>query len=566
MWIELLKNAYYKNETELETLPNIDINIKCGNSLISRFALDADLKQTLKKSASKWTIDSYRLAVDTYRNAQSKEQKREMERLINEIKTNFRSEISLNDPKAKRLRALNGELFTMTNQGQLFELTKKEKADWNAKVAKLTADTQKLESEIEEIKSNKIYENAFEWRFEFPEVLDDNGDFVGFDVVIGNPPYILSRENFDDKAKQYFYNNFNLIHEKPNLYLLFIEKSFDILKDKGNFSFIIPNSITGVESAYKIRDLLLNQNQIISLINLLGETFEGVGVESCILTASKINSEADIKYSSLSSGIINVEGFVTINPNIWRQNRNFIFDITSTDEESSIINKIKTKSEPLNQYYDVKVGLQAYEKGKGKPKQTADDVKNHVFDYNYKFDENTYPYLNGADVGRYFLNWSGQWLRYGEWLSQPKKIEQFSFPRILIREITGKFPTVVQAMYVSDTYLNNKSILNILQKDIKYSLFSLLGYLNSKLISFYHKRQTVKGNRNLFPKIVIKDLQNYPFPINQDSMKTLEELTKNILELKKDKLDTTDLEIQIDQLVYQLYDLTEEEIAIIENS
>src|SRR5690554_1368381 len=564
LWIELLKNAYYKNETELETLPNIDINIKCGNSLISRFALDADLKQALKKSASKWTIDSYRLAVDTYRNAQSKEQKREMERLINEIKTNFRSEISLNDPKAKRLRALNGELFTMTNQGQLFELTKKEKADWNAKVAKLTADTQKLESEIEEIKSNKIYENAFEWRFEFPEVLDDNGDFVGFDVVIGNPPYILSRENFDDKAKQYFYNNFNLIHEKPNLYLLFIEKSFDILKDKGNFSFIIPNSITGVESAYKIRDLLLNQNQIISLINLLGETFEGVGVESCILTASKINSEADIKYSSLSSGIINVEGFVTINPNIWRQNRNFIFDITSTDEESSIINKIKTKSEPLNQYYDVKVGLQAYEKGKGKPKQTADDVKNHVFDYNYKFDENTYPYLNGADVGRYFLNWSGQWLRYGEWLSQPKKIEQFSFPRILIREITGKFPTVVQAMYVSDTYLNNKSILNILQKDIKYSLFSLLGYLSSKLISFYHKRQTVKGNRNLFPKIVIKDLQNYPFPINQDSMKTLEELTKNILELKKDKLDTTDLEIQIDQLVYQLYDLTAEEIEIIE--
>ncbi|WP_374297575.1 Eco57I restriction-modification methylase domain-containing protein [Acinetobacter sp.] len=564
LWIELLKNAYYKNATELETLPNIDINIKCGNSLISRFAIDADLKQALKKN--KWSIDSYRTAVDTYRNAQSKDQKREMEQLIADIKSDFRSEISLNDPKVKKLRRLSDELHQMTNQGQLFEMSKKEKADWNKKVKKLTDETKKLEIEIEEIKANKIFENAFEWRFEFPEVLNDDGEFVGFDVVIGNPPYILSRENFDDKAKQYFYNNFNSIHEKPNLYILFIEKSFSILKNKGNFSFIIPNSITGVESAYKIRDLLLNQNQIISLINLLGETFEGVGVESCILTASKINSEADIKYSSLSSGIINEEGFVTINPNVWRQNRNFIFDITSTDEESSIINKIKTKSEPLNQYYDVKVGLQAYEKGKGKPKQTADDVKNHVFDYDYKFDENTYPYLNGADVGRYILNWSGQWLRYGEWLSQPKTIEQFSLPRILIREITGKFPTVVQAMYVSDTYLNNKSILNVLKKDSKYSLFSLLGYLNSKLISFYHKRQTVKGNRNLFPKIVIKDLQNYPFPINQESMKTLEELTKNILELKKDKLDTTDLENQIDQLVYQLYDLTEEEINIIEDS
>ena len=85
LWIELLKNAYYKNATELETLPNIDINIKCGNSLVSRFAIDADLKQALKKS--KWTIDSYRIAVDTYRNAESKEQKREMERLIADIKS-----------------------------------------------------------------------------------------------------------------------------------------------------------------------------------------------------------------------------------------------------------------------------------------------------------------------------------------------------------------------------------------------------------------------------------------------------------------------------------------------
>jgi adenine-specific DNA-methyltransferase len=132
LWIELLKNAYYKNATEFETLPNIDINIKCGNSLVSRFAIDADLKQALKKS--KWTIDSYRIAVDTYRNAESKEQKREMERLIADIKSDFRSEISLNDPKVKKLRKLSGELFQMTNQGQLFEMSKKEKADWNKKV------------------------------------------------------------------------------------------------------------------------------------------------------------------------------------------------------------------------------------------------------------------------------------------------------------------------------------------------------------------------------------------------------------------------------------------------
>jgi adenine-specific DNA-methyltransferase len=192
LWIELLKNAYYKNSTELETLPNIDINIKCGNSLISRFAIDADLKQALRKS--KWTIDSYKIAVDTYRNAESKEQKREMERLIADIKSDFRSEISMNDPKVKKLTKQSGDLFNLTNQTQLFEMSKKEKADWNKKVKQLTESTKKLEIEIEEIKANKIFEDAFEWRFEFPEVLNDDGDFIGFDVVIGNPPGGINRQ------------------------------------------------------------------------------------------------------------------------------------------------------------------------------------------------------------------------------------------------------------------------------------------------------------------------------------------------------------------------------------
>ena len=240
LWIELLKNTYYKNETELETLPNIDINIKCGNSLISRFALDADLKQALRKSESKWTIDSYRIAVDTYRNAQSKEQKREMERLINEIKTNFRSEISLNDPKAKRLRTVRGELFTITNQGQLFELSKKEKANWNAKVEKLTTEAQKLESEIEEIKSNKIYENAFEWRFEFPEVLDDNGDFVGFDIVIGNPPYILVQSLGDKNIFNYYSHFFKTAAYKIDTYALFYELGINLLADRSMLCYISP--------------------------------------------------------------------------------------------------------------------------------------------------------------------------------------------------------------------------------------------------------------------------------------------------------------------------------------
>src|SRR5690554_278837 len=237
LWIELLKNAYYKNETELETLPNIDINIKCGNSLVSRFEIDSDLKQALKKS--KWTIDSYRIAVDTYRNAQSKEQKREMEKLITDIKSDFRSEISLNDPKVKKLWKLSGELFQMTQQQQLFEMAKKEKAAWNKKVEKLTEDTKKLETEIEEIKANKIFENAFEWRFEFPEVLNDEGDFVGFDVIIGNPPYLqLSKtEGITKEYKNYLLETYETSGGRLNTFIFFIHLSNRILHPNGFLNF-----------------------------------------------------------------------------------------------------------------------------------------------------------------------------------------------------------------------------------------------------------------------------------------------------------------------------------------
>ena len=119
LWIELQKNAYYKNETELETLPNIDINIKCGNSLISRYPIDANLSKALR--SSKWTIDSYRLAIATYRNAQSKEQKREMEKLILTIKQDFTSEIRKNDPLKTRLDKLANELYNRFTGNFLFE-------------------------------------------------------------------------------------------------------------------------------------------------------------------------------------------------------------------------------------------------------------------------------------------------------------------------------------------------------------------------------------------------------------------------------------------------------------
>ncbi len=126
----------------------------------------------------------------------------------------------------------------------------------------------------------------------------------------------------------------------------------------------------------------------------------------------------------------------------------------------------------------------------------------------------------------------------------------------------------IQQQYRQCTLRVFKSILNVFQKDGSYSLFALLGYLNSKLVSFYHKRQTVKGNRKLFPKVVVKDLQNYPFVIDQITETKIKELVAQILtEKQKDaSADTNGLEKKIDDLVYNLYELTEGEIEIIEKA
>lgn len=133
---------------------------------------------------------TYRDAVQTYRNAENREQKRKMERLIASIKGNFRTTLFSTDPKKIKLRQLESELYNLENQMLLFEETNGERNSREKEITKLRNDIDQIKIEIEELESGRLYENAFEWRFEFPEVLSDRGDFIGFDVVIGNPPYI----------------------------------------------------------------------------------------------------------------------------------------------------------------------------------------------------------------------------------------------------------------------------------------------------------------------------------------------------------------------------------------
>jgi hypothetical protein len=565
LWIELLKNAYYlpsrqaKTSTELETLPNIDINIKCGNSLVSRFAIDADLKQALKKS--KWTIDSYRIAVDTYRNAESKEQKREMERLIADIKSDFRSEISLNDPKVKKLRKLSGDLYQMTNQGQLFEMSKKEKADWNKKVTQLTEETKIVEAEIEEIKANKIFENAFEWRFEFPEVLNDDGDFVGFDVVIGNPPYLRVRDE-SEQVRRYYFDNYSVSENQLDLYHLFIERSFAIANKESVHSLIVPNAFLANQNNIRLRKFILDNFSIDRIIEVKDDVFEEASVEVLIFIFNKP------RISSLSQYFIAEKGSFYYNnrfdTNAFQNTPNNNFTVTVDTKRQDIISKILIKSVRVSDLFNTISGIKEYQVGKGKPPQNDAQVKGKVFNANSKVDDTYLPELRGKNLSKYSFTWENEYISYGTWLAEPRVPVFFEGDKILIRQIPGKESLI--ASFIKETFVVDQTAY-IAKAKSELDILFYLGILNSKLLFWYFQNINNEFDQ-LFPKIKVKEFNALPLPSIEYPSEEISSIVSNILELKArdKKSDISQLENQIDQLVYQLYELTGEEIKIIENA
>jgi adenine-specific DNA-methyltransferase len=552
LWIELLKNAYYKNATELETLPNIDINIKCGNSLVSRFGIDADLSQAFKKS--QWSIESYRIAVDTYRNAESKEQKREMEKLIADIKSDFRSEISMNDSKVKKLRKLSGDLFTMTNQVQLFEMGKKDKADWSKKVSQLTLEIQKIETEIEEIKANKIFENAFEWRFEFPEVLNDDGDFIGFDVVIGNPPYILVQTLADQNIFNYYSQTFKTATYKIDTYALFYELGINILSSNSLLCYITPNTFLKNKHSKELRQLLLS-NSLVEIINFYTQVFEDASVDTLILMLSKntqSNSNNNFVFSAYRNNVFDLfetEKVYHLQNDFIKGNYELELDIDTNLRK--LLTKIEIDTKPLSFYGRSYFGIQTFDRKE--------------FVSKTKINDNYFPVIDGGNVKRYSYEPNTEFVHFvKESIKSGGDPLVYKNHRIVVRQI-GVFP---EGTIVEPNIMTLNTIYNIyLHNDDIHRLRFLLSLINSKLFQFYWLKKHY-DNKATFPKIKKEPIES--FPIKDADTETINKHSKLVEEILNKKsqnksVDTLDLENQIDQLVYQLYNLTELEIAVVEN-
>ncbi len=566
LWIELLKNAYYKNETELETLPNIDINIKCGNSLISRFDLDADIKEALKKS--NWSIDSYRMAVDTYRNATSKEQKKEMERLIEDIKGDFRVEIAKNDPLKKRLRAHEGDLFNLTRQAKLFGMTQKEKRNFEDSVAFHEKTIEKLEKEIHEIENNTIYDNAFEWRFEFPEVLNADGDFVGFDVVIGNPPYINAndfKKLVGEREYKFYKSIYATAKGTVDVYIYFFELGFKILGDNQKFCFITPNRFLSANYGVALRKFILDKFKILSIGDYSKvKVFSEASTYPIVTLLEKNSTDKEYKFNSYSFleqnhtykfRYFNSKLLTYFNDNILGFLLSDKFEITRKIIDSSIplenVGKINATStageaEAFHEYISEEIeGFRLINSG------TIDAYST------------TWGISNMADKGQKYIN---PYLPKDPIKLGANRYSLYSNPKIILAKIALR----TEAFYDVDGVYSSINTNCIHSFSDNYDPFFVCAWLNSKLYQYlfecFFDGLRMAGGYLLYsaPNLLNTYIKNYN-DLNQIDISAKSE---RILALKKEnpKADTSALEAEIDQLVYELYDLTAEEIKLVEAS
>lgn len=203
-------------------------------------------------------------------------------------------------------------------------------------------------------------------------------------------------------------------------------------------------------------------------------------------------------------------------------------------------------SSPLKEYMEISQGLIPYDKYRG---HTPEQIKNRVWNANYQKDNTYRKELRGRDIERYSLKWNGEdWISYGTWLAAPRRAEFFNSPRILIREITN--PRIL-ATFTDEEYYNTPSIINCIES--RKDIYFLLGVINSKLISFYHNIVSPKAAKGLFPKILVKDIRN--LPINISNEKIVMKISEKVQLLIKSKKFDENIDAEIDNLIYELYNI-----------
>ncbi|HEG8499461.1 TPA: Eco57I restriction-modification methylase domain-containing protein [Campylobacter coli] len=635
LWIELLKHSFYQsfddeNYHDLKTLPNIDINIKCGNSLVSYFETGKSLSHypNIKERMSKYKriVKDYKEGFYTDKNLIAKEIKNLQESFKNFcLKDKFNKEIKQLTNGANEYSKKYGDFLADEHHDEKFKSFFSKNMfefSFDEKVAiKEFANLKKEYDNIFNLESN----HPFEWRFEFPEILDDDGNFKGFDLIIGNPPYIKEAEN-----KELFTNTKKLrtYQGKMDIWYHFVGRGFDILKNNGYLAFIATNNWVTNSGAKKLRNIVLEESQILSLVDFSSfMVFDSASIQTMIMQFQKIKppKNYEFHFAKITTQTPIYEDVINLLKNEKTQN-NEILKINLTPKKFIDKTLNFTKSD----YEELFNKIQKYGKFYLEEKEVANGIHPHYDFINNRINSNhnfafkigqgifglseeekeklkltklennlVKPYYDTQNFLKFFFKKNNhQWLIYtnssfknpnsmDDYPNLKKHLDKFQnvitsdnkpyglhrardekfftgSPRIVaLRKCVGepKFSYVDFDCYVSATFY----VIKTQRINVKY----LTAILNSKLIAFWLKHKgKMQGNNYQIDK---EPLLNIPIvTINSKNQKIADELINLVDEILKAKeqdknANTQELENKINSLVYKLYNLTEDEIKIIEN-
>ncbi len=427
LWIELLKHSFYQsfddeNYHDLRTLPNIDINIKCGNSLVSYFETGKSLNHypNIKERMGKYKriVKDYKEGFYTVKSRINQE--------IKNLKISFKN-FCFADKFKKEMKGFNDKCEKYSKKYGNFLAVDDENLKFFVSANLTLFDFDEKEATKEFANLKKEYDNIFnlesnhpfEWRFEFPEILDDDGNFKGFDLIIGNPPYIRQEEI--KELKNTLSKNYKVYKGTADIYTYFYELGFNVLKENGILSFITSNKYTRAGYGEALREFLLKNTCILKYIDLNGiKVFDSATVDTSILSFEKIKiKENTFKYLSLNNELLKnydfeisaIKEFLNISQNSLSK-ESFAFNDESTNALKTKIEKLGTPLKDwhgLNINYGIKTGLnEAFIITTEKKDEILANCKDE--DEKERTAKLIRKMLRGRDIKRYRYEWAGLWV------------------------------------------------------------------------------------------------------------------------------------------------------------
>jgi predicted type IV restriction endonuclease len=422
--------------------------------------------------------------------------------------------------------------------------------------------------------------NPFDWEAEFPEIMATGG----FSAVVGNPPYLAGREWHDALRQQrsYFGEHYSCMTDQYDLYALFMQRAVELVGFGGYFGFITPSTWLNNEHYTRLREWLVQRARIERLGDYRDiNVFHGATVLPIVIVSSR-SKKPDYKHRFI------VERFrgetdsdsLTTSVSVWAEFPNLIFSLSVSEDDLPILRAIEKVSQPVSAWSEVRFGVKVYQRGKGTPPQTGEEAKQKLFESSIRESDDYYPYIRGKYVNPWHIDTGRAWLKYGPHLAEPRSLTLFTGPRVLVRRIVGDRLIIAPT---KETLIADQLLHTVKPREDDPDCRYLAALLRSRLVAYYFKKRFDRTEKT-FPEIRVAELRQLPIRAIDFSDQTdialhdkavaladrMSALHRKLATatipadktLYERQIEATDR--QIEALVYELYGLTDEEIAVVE--